>query len=473
MGSHDPRVIIVALEDLLQELRLWSARAGQTLAAAAQVQRQAREAAERAFHRASIIFDEAMQDEERVGKVRSAVAGLLSECHTGRDAATRTLDDAHQTLDAATSTLDFWEEELRKALAWLERARARLARAIAEYERARSAYERAQREMERAYSRYNSCLNDKNRSNCDREARDVRSAQEELQKAEYFLRLAQAEVIAAQEEVEAAEARVRCCSNAVEYATQAVTVASETVSLAEQAANSAERSLEFAQAAERGALVAKEKVEEEVAVAEQMLTNARAVVSATDQAAAHLSAADNAEESAQRHVIGAGHELEYRLQLLHQINRADLYASVAGAAAYGTSGAPGRVATWVDAGIQFVNVADLPDPDGISGGDDFRKTTEAEMRSGISKLQEMRPLIESGVGASSDYWADYDKSRGLDFAGGYQRVYDAFYGIDCVKVNKDQNSYDIDNGRHRIWLAKRMGVEQLPVRIVERRSEKT
>ncbi|MFL6255144.1 MAG: hypothetical protein ACJ74T_08970 [Pyrinomonadaceae bacterium] len=473
MGSYDPRVIAVALEDLLQELRLWSARAGHTLASASQTQRQAREAAERSLHRSSVILDEATQDEERAGKLMSAVAALLTECHAGRDTALHTLDEAHGSLDAATSTLNFWEDELRKALAWLQRAEARLERALNEYERARRAVEQCQRELERANSRYSACLNDKDRRNCNSEAADVSSAQQNLQRAIYWLREAEAEVIAARAEVAAARARVQCCSNAVQYATQAVAVAREAVSQAEQAVNSAERGLEFAQAAERNALVAKEKVLEEIEAAEQMVRAARAAVSSTDEAAAHLSAADRAEESAQRYATGGRRELEYRLQLLHQINRPDLYDATPGAGNYGAGvvAAPRRSSAWIDTGVQFVNVADLPDPDGISSSADFRKTTEAEMRSGIGKLQEMRPLIESGVGASSDYWADYDRHRGLDFADGYQRVYDAFYGADCVKVNKDRNSYDIDNGRHRIWLAKRMGIEQLPMRIVERKGE--
>src|SRR5215212_2923533 len=162
MGSYDPRIVAVALENLLQELRFWSARASQTVASASHTQRQAKEAAERVFHRASVILDEALQDEERVSKVTAAAAALVTECHAGKDTAAHTLDQAHAALEAATSTLEFWEEELRKALAWLARAEAWLARALDEYERARRAFEQAQGELERANSRYRSCLNDKN-----------------------------------------------------------------------------------------------------------------------------------------------------------------------------------------------------------------------------------------------------------------------------------------------------------------------
>lgn len=472
--SYDPRVIAVALEDLLEEMRLWSSRASQTLAAASYIQRQARETAERALHKASVLLDEARRDEQHVLEISGAADALMIECRTARAEALSTLEQAEAELDDANSTLEFWEEELRKALAWLARAEARLERALHELRLAQTAYTNAQWELDRAQSRYRDCLNNKNRSNCDSESRALRAAQEEMQVAAHNLQLAREEVMRAEAEVAAARARVRCCTNAVKYATEAAQLASEAESEARQAVNSAERSLEFAHAASVSMLVAKEKVSEEVLAAEQMVAVVRDAVAATDEAALHLATADNAEESAQRYARGAEHELEYRLQLLYQLNRPDLHAGVSGRVAKGAAGmsmnpAAGQAAQWVDAGIRFVNVADLPDPEGISGQADFRKATEPEMRSGLRKLQEMRPVIESGAGNSSDYWADYDRRHGLEFADGYQRVYEAFYGMDCIKVNKDQNSYDIDNGRHRIWLAKQMGIEQLPIRIVERR----
>jgi hypothetical protein len=470
MSSYDPRVIAVALEDLLLEMRLWSARASQTLAAASYVQRQAHENAERAFYRASVLLDEAQRDDERAGKINSEANAIMDKCRAGREEATDTIAQAQDELDAATLTLEFWENELGKALAWLERAEARLARAIAEYNLAQTAYGQAQWEVKQAESRYRSCVNDKDRNNCDREARDLNSAQEDLMLAAHRVQMARQEVNEAEAEVAAAKAQVRCCSNAVRYATQAVTLATEAESQAQQALNSAERSLEFAEAAVQNALIAHDKVVEEMQAAEQMLAVTRNVVSTTDDAATQLAAADGAEDYAQRYARSGWHELEHRLQLLYQLNKPELnITAIVGAISVNTGQGAGQTTAWVDEGIQFVNVTDLPDPEGISGSADFKKIPESEMRAGIEKLHEMRTVIENGEGASSDYWADYDKKRGLGFAEGYRRIYDAFYGTDCIKVNKDQDSYDIDNGRHRIWLAKLMGVKQLPVRIVARK----
>ncbi len=91
------------------------------------------------------------------------------------------------------------------------------------------------------------------------------------------------------------------------------------------------------------------------------------------------------------------------------------------------------------------------------------------MKAGLERLEEMKPVIANGEGANSDYWAKHDRQQGLDYEHGYQRVYEAFYGNDAVRLNKDGDRYDIVNGRHRVWLAKRMDIGALPARVTERR----
>lgn len=153
-------------------------------------------------------------------------------------------------------------------------------------------------------------------------------------------------------------------------------------------------------------------------------------------------------------------------QKIAQLSEYTAIASGSISAAVSTAATGSR---WVDSGIRGINPMHLPDPEDISGPDDFRKVSEEDMRSGLERLQEMRPVIESGVGASSDYWADYDRAHGLDYEHGYQRVYEAFFGNDAIRVNWDGTNYDIINGRHRLWLARRMGMDWLPVRVIERR----
>ena len=123
---------------------------------------------------------------------------------------------------------------------------------------------------------------------------------------------------------------------------------------------------------------------------------------------------------------------------------------------------------WKDRNIQNIYVDNLPYPDEIKNGDDFKKVSLEEMKAGLNRLQEIRPIVEKGTGNSSDYWAKIDQQKGLNFSSGYQRIYDAFYGQDAIRVEKNGNTFDIINGRHRIWLAKQMGIEQLPIHLIEK-----
>jgi hypothetical protein len=145
----------------------------------------------------------------------------------------------------------------------------------------------------------------------------------------------------------------------------------------------------------------------------------------------------------------------------------DLLVGIAGVVAAGFS-ATKSDEKWKDQNIQMINVKDIPNPDEIKNEDDFKKVSMADMKAGIQRWQEMRSSIDSGAGNSSEYWSGIDRKRGLDYSSGYQRVYDAFYGQDALRVEKNGNNYDIINGRHRIWLAKQMGIDQLPVHLIEK-----
>lgn len=126
-------------------------------------------------------------------------------------------------------------------------------------------------------------------------------------------------------------------------------------------------------------------------------------------------------------------------------------------------------AQWQERGVIDVPVRDLPHIDDIQGPQDFKKVSEADMVDGLRKLSLMKWDIDQGTGRSSDYWRAFDEQEGLDHANGYQRVYDAFYGDDPIKLNKIGDQYEVINGRHRIWLAQQLGYHTLPARVSELR----
>lgn len=131
-------------------------------------------------------------------------------------------------------------------------------------------------------------------------------------------------------------------------------------------------------------------------------------------------------------------------------------------------GSPPVPGDWVDRGIQDVPVAGLPDPEGVDDAGDFKKVPLEEMKVGLTRLQEMKPVIDSGEGANTDYWHELDHQRGLAYPDGYQKVYESFYGQDAIRLDKDGDQYDIVNGRHRIFMAKQMGIGTLPARVIEK-----
>ncbi len=124
---------------------------------------------------------------------------------------------------------------------------------------------------------------------------------------------------------------------------------------------------------------------------------------------------------------------------------------------------------WVETRMNNFDISNLQLPEHIQGEKDFQKVKLDEMQDGLKKLQEMKPVIEQGIGNRKDYWADIDKKKGLDYPNGYQRVYEAFYGLEPIRIIKDGDKYDITNGRHRIWAAKQLGIKTLPLVLVERK----
>lgn len=125
---------------------------------------------------------------------------------------------------------------------------------------------------------------------------------------------------------------------------------------------------------------------------------------------------------------------------------------------------------WMELGIQDVEIQKLPDIEEITGEKDFGKVSKDAMEAGIKRYSEMKQIIDSGEGNHREYWAKIDKAKGLEYSNGYQRIYESFYGNDPIRIERDGDKHTVINGRHRVWLAKQMGIKTLPASIVERKN---
>jgi hypothetical protein len=163
-----------------------------------------------------------------------------------------------------------------------------------------------------------------------------------------------------------------------------------------------------------------------------------------------------------------------------------IYPSPANAPTFPTTGAPGQgervpqgplhpagtfsgQGSWVEMGIVNFNLNCIHHVEGILSGDDFKKVSKGEMEAGLNKYVEMKDLIDSGEGSTKDYWAAVDRTLGLTYEEGYQRIYEAFFGSEPIRITKDGDTYTIENGRHRIWLAKQMGITSLPASVIKKK----
>lgn len=119
----------------------------------------------------------------------------------------------------------------------------------------------------------------------------------------------------------------------------------------------------------------------------------------------------------------------------------------------------------VDVPVEKINVSDSQ----VNDSTDFHKVSEEEMLLGFEKLQnEIHPAVKDG--ARGDDFSELDRRLGLDYEHGYRRVYDAFYGNEPIRLEKDGNEFSVVNGYHRLSVAKKLGIESIPASVIERKN---
>lgn len=151
---------------------------------------------------------------------------------------------------------------------------------------------------------------------------------------------------------------------------------------------------------------------------------------------------------------------------------ADVYVRPAGAEAWqplreGVSLAEALQTARLPAGIQEIPLEQIDWEDvGALTAEEYHKVSPEEMQEGLRKLQEVvQPAVQQG--ATAEDFDRMDEAQGLDYAHGYRRIYDAFYGpSEAIAVEKVGERYRVLNGRHRLLLARELGVQALPMRVV-------
>jgi hypothetical protein len=119
------------------------------------------------------------------------------------------------------------------------------------------------------------------------------------------------------------------------------------------------------------------------------------------------------------------------------------------------------------AGHVIVDIADIDVSDSaITGPGSFQHVPFGEMRDGLLLLEQVvLPEVRSGAGI--------ERMRELDRLTGragtpvsHVRVYESFFGDTCVTLSTGPGgTLTVVNGYHRIWLAHRLGIDLLPVRV--------
>ncbi|HMJ72832.1 MAG TPA: hypothetical protein VK471_05630 [Solirubrobacterales bacterium] len=101
----------------------------------------------------------------------------------------------------------------------------------------------------------------------------------------------------------------------------------------------------------------------------------------------------------------------------------------------------------------------------VEGPASYRKADYATVREGIQRLDEVvLPAVRRGEGVG--YFRNLDAQKGLSYERGYQRVYEAFFGDDSLRLDLRPNgTFGVTNGYHRIHLANELGLRTLPARV--------
>ena len=122
---------------------------------------------------------------------------------------------------------------------------------------------------------------------------------------------------------------------------------------------------------------------------------------------------------------------------------------------------------WRERGVCEVSLGAIDLTDCSKDALDFRKVSYERMRDGIQKLTaEVWPAVKRGAGR--EYFERLDREAAIGYEHGLVRVYDAFFGMEPIRLERQGEHYVVVNGRHRLAVARDLGVTSLPASVTEK-----
>ncbi|MCL0062522.1 hypothetical protein M1N62_06180 [Thermodesulfovibrionales bacterium] len=120
-------------------------------------------------------------------------------------------------------------------------------------------------------------------------------------------------------------------------------------------------------------------------------------------------------------------------------------------------------------GYRWVSLNDI-DQNEILKDIKFEKTSSERMKAGFHTLKdEILPALKEDPTRDGWYFADRDREAGRQYPDGQQRVYDAFFGQDHIRLERWEGDpyYGITNGRHRILITRELGWRSIPAKTID------
>ena len=120
-----------------------------------------------------------------------------------------------------------------------------------------------------------------------------------------------------------------------------------------------------------------------------------------------------------------------------------------------------------DAHVKDVQLSAIDTSDREISAADYQKGySPDDLKWAYHALHEVvMPGVAAGHGR--DYFARRDAAEGRQGTRSYSDTFGGFFGDDAIRLERRGDKYVVTNGYHRIWIAKQMGLQSVPARVVE------